>query len=93
MSSVGSVLSENNQNVLYPKNFEFGCNCWSMTNCPFDNKFLTFTIVYQMFKMIPMMRRNYLGASKLPFKEHFRNHKEKLTHDKYWYSTVVLKYR
>ena len=85
MGNVASVLSAHNGNILHPKKSEFGCNCRTKTNCPFDNKCLTPKIVFQadVRNDTNDEKKFYLGVSETPFKERFRNHKKELTHKKY----------
>ena len=94
MSNVASVLLAHNRNMLYPKKFEFGCNCKLKTDCPLDNKCLTPKIAYQAIVRNDTNdeKKFYLGVFETPFKERFRNHKKEFTHKKYRNSTELSKY-
>ena len=93
MSNVASVLSAHDTKILYPKKSEFGCNCRSKADCPFDNC-LTPKIVYQVDVQNDTNneKKLYLGVTETPFKERFRNHEKEFTHKKHRNSTEFSKY-
>ena len=94
MSSVTSVLSAHNRNILFPKKPEFGWNCRSKTDCPLDKKCLSPKTVYQadVRNDTNDKKKFYLRVSQTPFKEGFRNQKKEFNYEKSRNSTEFWKH-
>ena len=76
MRSMSSIISPHNCSILNPPKTSFGCNGWNRSMCPLQSKYLTPNIVYQVniTNNVDDERRVYLGLSKTPFQDRYRNH-------------------
>ena len=92
IGNVASIVSFHNRTILNSNvSLEYGCNCRSRNKCPLQNQSLTPKIVYRanIENDINDEKKNYFGDSEIPFKERFRNHKNKFNYAKYRNSTEL----
>ena len=91
---MGSIISSHNQQVLQPRNGNYGCNFRKKENCPLDKKCLTPNIIYeaQITNNTNNEHKKYLGAAETSFKERYSNHTRDFKDKKYMKCTVLSKY-
>ena len=70
MKNMGSIIFSLNEQVLQPRNENYGCNCRKKESCPLDNKYFRPNIIYeaQITSNTNDEDKKYLDVAKTLFK-------------------------
>ena len=91
--NINSKISSNNRRIINPPPTNYDCNCRNESDCPFDNKRLTPSIVCKA--TVSVTNRpdvKYFGISETAFRDSYRNHTRDFRHKEYINSTELSKY-
>ena len=94
MSSISSIISGHNKNLLNPNVTQYGCNCQIREDCPLQNQCLTPNIIYRADVNCRDNKDHKFcfRIAQTPFNERFRNNNRDFNHEQYIKNTELSKY-
>ena len=93
MKNIGAIIAAHNRKIMQ-RNDKYECNCQKPEECPVENICKTPNVVYEatVKNNVDSEVRKYIGISRPPFKDRFRNHKRDFRNNTYRTSTKLSQY-